>query len=255
MTRLIASVQVRMGSSRLPGKAMTQIKGKPLLGHLISRLKRSEYLDDIVVATSINSENDIIESYCFENQISCYRGAEEDVLGRTLDALNFMEATLGVEVFGDCPLIDPKVVDFVIEKYLSDNDKPDFVGNDLNTTFPPGMEVEVFKVCALEKANKLCKDIAIREHGTLFIRQNPSIFKVKNINAPKKWNRPELEMEVDTKEDLYVIEKIIDYFESQNNIHYGIEDIIHLLDENASLKAVNANVPRRWKNLRGGGNV
>jgi len=244
-----------MGSSRYPGKVMHEVAGKPLLGHLVSRLKRSRLLDDIVVATTVNPENDVIESYCNENSIPCFRGDENDVLGRTLGALHKMRADIGVEVFGDCPLIDPAIVDLIIENFLNDEDNPDFVGNDLKTTFPPGMDVEVFKVCALEDADKRVDDLSIREHGTLFIRQNPALYKVKNIEAPEKWHRPELELEVDTEEDIYVISKIFEHFISQKNGRFGIDDIIQFMDANPELKKMNASVPRRWKEMRGEENI
>lgn len=247
---VVAIIQVRMGSSRFPGKAMHDVMGKPLLGHLITRLRRSIFLDDVVVATSVNPENDIIGTFCKNENIPCYRGDEDDVLGRTLEALQFMNATIGVEVFGDCPLIDPAVVDFIIEKFFNNIEKSDFVGNDLKTTFPPGMEVEVFNVDALKDASKRTNDSAIRENGTLFIRQNPSLYNLMNIVAPKKWNRPDLELEVDTKEDVYVITKIIEHFTINNNENFGIEEIIKFMDANTNIKNKNINVHRNWKIFR-----
>tara|TARA_X000000368_G_C23022156_1_gene708467 strand:- start:948 stop:1697 length:750 start_codon:yes stop_codon:yes gene_type:complete len=247
--KIVASIQVRMGSTRFPGKAMYEISSKPLLGYLISRLKKSKLLDDIVVATSTNKENDVIENYCKKNNISCYRGDEEDVLSRILESLEYMNATIGVEVFGDCPLIDPIVVDYIINEFLNDINDLDFVGNDLKTTFPPGMEVEVFKLSTLKDSNDRVNDKKIREHGTLFIRQNPNLYKIKNIVAPEKWNYPELELEVDTKEDIIVISEIFNYF--QNNDSFGIDDIIKFLINNPKINNINKNVPRRWKMIRG----
>lgn len=255
MKQIVASIQVRMGSSRYPGKVMYETAGKPLLGHLCSRLQKSRLLDDIIIATSVNPENDVIASYCKDNSIVCFRGDEDDVLERTLGALHKMNATIGVEVFGDCPLIDPVIVDMIIENFLNDTNDPDFVGNDLKTTFPPGMDVEVFKVSALADSANRIDDPAIREHGTLYIRQNPQIYKVKNIEAPKKWHRPNLELEVDTKEDIYVISKIIKHFHSIRNENFGIDDIIEFMDGNPDLKKMNAEVPRRWKEARGEANV
>jgi len=244
-----------MGSSRYPGKVMHKVAGKPLLFHLVSRLKKSRLLDGIIIATSVNPENDVIASYCKDNSIACFRGDEDDVLERTLGALRKMNARVGVEVFGDCPLIDPVIVDMIIEAFLNDENDLDFVGNDLKTTFPPGMDVEVFKVSALQEAADRVTDLAIREHGTLFIRQNPSIFKVKNIEAQGKWRRPELELEVDTEEDIYVVSKIFEYFHALNNENFGIDDIIEFMDGNPNIKKMNSEVPRRWKEARGEKNL
>ena len=125
-----------------------------------------------------------------------------------------------------------------------------FDKEDLKTTFPPGMEVEVFNVDALKDASKRTNDSAIRENGTLFIRQNPSLYNLMNIVAPKKWNRPDLELEVDTKEDVYVITKIIEHFTINNNENFGIEEIIKFMDANTNIKNKNINVHRNWKIFR-----
>ena len=248
---IVASIQVRMGSSRYPGKVMHEVVGKPLLGHLVARLKQSKLLDGVIVATSFKAENNIIESYCHDNSIACFRGDEDDVLGRTLSSLKKMNADIGVEVFGDCPLIDPAIVDFIINEFLTDNSNPDFVGNDLKTTFPPGMDVEVFTVSALEDSDKRTSDQNIREHGTLFIRKNPNYYKIKNIEAPKNWFRPELELEVDTEEDIYVVSKIFEHFFLKNKEVFGLDDIIEFMDGKPDLKKMNAEVPRKWKEIRG----
>ena len=254
MKNITATIQVRMGSSRLPGKVMRRIMGKPLLGHLISRIQKCKLLDNIIVATSTNKENDVIELYCKDNNIPYFRGDEDDVLGRMLDSLLSVNSEVGVEVFGDCPLIDPRIVDMVIQKFL-DNTNLDFIGNDLKTTFPPGMEVEVFKVSALEDSHKRTKDPNIREHGTLYIRQNPQIYNIENLEAPKKWSRPELAMEVDTEEDISVVTKVIEYFESKGIDNFTIGDIIDFMDDNPKIRKLNATIPRRWKKFRESGNV
>lgn len=251
--KIVASIQVRIGSSRLPGKVMKELLGKPLLGHLLDRVSSSELLDDIVVATSVNPENDLIEDYCNSRNIACFRGDENDVLGRTLGALKSMNANVGVEVYGDCPLIDPAIVNFMIEKFINDESRPDFVGNDLQTTYPPGMEVEVFKVSALEDSNIRNQDPAIREHGTLFIRQNPEIYKIKNIVAPPEYFLPELELEVDTEEDFYVISKILEHFKDSPSFSLG--DIIAFLNSNRELTGINKNIHRRWKEYRDNNDV
>ena len=113
--KVVATVQVRMGSSRLPGKAMMDLLGKPVLGRLLERAERARSLDEVVVATSLNKRDDIIQEYCWESNILCFRGSENDVLGRILGALKSRSADIGVELFGDCPLIDPKIIDQFFE--------------------------------------------------------------------------------------------------------------------------------------------
>jgi len=247
MEKIVASIQVRMGSSRLPGKVMHEIDGKPLLEILLERLKKSTTLDDIVVATPQSTENDIIENYCVSNNINVFRGSENDVLGRTLKALQMTNASIGVEIFGDCPLIDFRIVDLMVNNFLNDKSDPDFVGNDLVTTFPPGMDVEVFKVSALEDSDKKTDDPEYREHGTLYIRKHPEFYKIKNIEAPEKWARPDLEMEVDTIEDMDVVKQIINNFD---DLDFSLDEMIDFMDKNPKIKEYNSSVPRRWKKYR-----
>lgn len=243
----VASIQVRMGSTRLPGKVMLEVDGKPLLGHLLDRLEQCRTLDQIVVATSIAEENDVIEEYCLSRKVEIFRGDENDVLGRTLGALSMCQADVGIEVFGDCPLIDPRIVDEIVECFGQAGDL-DFVGNDLSTTYPPGMEVEVFSVAALADAASRTDDPDIREHGTLFIRQRPDLYKIRNYSAPGTYHRPDLSLEIDTSEDLFVISAIIEAFSGRPD--YSLGDIIEFMDENPVIAKINRDVPRRWEQFR-----
>jgi len=237
-----------MGSSRLPGKVMREISGRPLLGHLLDRLSLCKSLDSVVVATSTYPENDVIEMFCRRERIPCFRGSEEDVLGRTVGALESVSATIGVEVFGDCPIIDPNIVDEIVNYFIA-NPGYDFVGNDLKTSYPPGMEVEVFGLEALKNSSQRLPNLhRDREHGTLFIRQNPDIYRIMNLEASDAHRRPELSLEVDTLEDLEVISAIITHFEGR--LDYSLSEIIDFMEVNSELAAINKNVPRRWKQYR-----
>ena len=246
--KIIASVQVRMGSSRLPGKVMRSVLSRPLLGYLLDRLRLSKTLDGIVVATSTAVENDVIEEFCRKERVACFRGSETDVLDRTLQSLKSMAATVGVEVFGDGPLIDPEIIDQVVDYYVK-NEGYDYVGNDLKTTYPPGMEVEVFSTKALsDSSDRLPRSDPKREHGTLFIRQNPDIYKITNLEAPVRHHRPDLELEVDTSEDFQVIARVIEHFSGRAD--FGLEEIIEFMDSNPEIANINRQVPRRWKQYR-----
>lgn len=244
--KIIALILVRMGSTRLPGKALKVLDGKPLLEHIIDRVISVDLIDEVVVCTSSSAENQIIVSYCKNKKVACYAGSEGDVSQRMLDALNYFGATVGVTIFGDCPLIDPEIIRNAIEIFLAN--KYDFVGNDLKTTFPPGMEVEVFNVDALKYACKLNQDPLIREHGTLVIRNAPEKFDLHNIEAQGKFRRPELEIEVDEPDDLLVIE----YLLKQTKIigKSDLSTIIDILDSNKEMASINQNISRKWKEFR-----
>jgi len=237
-----------MGSTRLPGKVMMPLGNRPLLGFLIERLRLCRTIDEVVVATSIDNENDVVETFCANEGIACFRGSEEDVLKRTLGALESVSATIGVEVFGDCPLIDPLIVDGIVKKF-SDYAKYDFVGNDLKTTYPPGMEVEVFSVAALQDSDyRVAASDPIREHGTLFIRQSPQVYKVINLEAEGKYRRPEVELEVDSREDLDVVTAIVQHFDPR--IDFSLDEVLRFLDDNPQIAKKNRSVHRRWKEFR-----
>lgn len=243
----VASIQVRLGSSRLPGKVMKEICGQPVIGHLLDRLERCRYLDDIGVATSELPENDLIYDYCLSRNMPCFRGSEEDVLSRLLGSLQSLNADIGVVVFGDCPLIDPVIVDEMISAFKEDSTL-DFLGNDLKTTYPPGMDVEVFKTSTLKDSHQRATDPAIREHGTLFIRMNPSIYNLKNIEAPTGLNRPDILLGLDTVEDFELITAVLSFVSTSDN--FSLKDIIEFLDRNPDIKNKNQQVHRRWKQYR-----
>jgi len=224
------------------------IVGKPLLGYLLDRLERCSILDDLVVATSGHPKDDQIQEFCDDRGAPCFRGSEMDVLDRLLSALKWRNATTGVLIFGDCPLIDPAVVTLAV-KYYQSSTELDFVGNDLSTTYPPGMEVEVFSVDVLAESARRCTDAVIREHGTLYIRTHPDVYRLHNLEAPPHWQRPDLSLEVDTMEDMTVINRIIKQFKGR--IDFTLDEIIEFMDRNPSIGKLNRGIKRRWKPYRG----
>jgi spore coat polysaccharide biosynthesis protein SpsF len=243
---VVCVVAVRMGSSRLPGKALCEIDGKPLIEHLLDRLSTCSRLDQTVIATTDLVEDDLVVNYCKNYGVACFRGSPTDVLSRITSACKVHDARVGVVVYGDGPLIDPQIIDYAIEQYLS-LDSVDFVGNDLVSSFPAGMEVEVFSMAALGRCNLLCKDKNIREHGTLYLRQNPQLFRIESFEAEDQLRRPDLVLEVDAPEDLAVIGPIAKHMRAIDS--YSLDEIIKFVDAN-SLQELNEHIPRRWKEFR-----
>lgn len=243
-----AVVNVRMESTRLPGKALRVIDGKPLLHYLLGRLALAGNIDCVVVGTSVGVANDPIAAFCAERGVRCFRGPEDDVLARTLGALEAVDADTGIVVYGDGPLVDPAIVDAMVETYAASAAAYDFVGNDLKTTYPPGMEVEVFSVAAMADSARRCTDATVREHGTLFLRLNPNLYRLLNIEAPQELRRPELELEVDTEADLRVIAWILAHF--RGRLDFTLAEIVALLDAHPEIADSNRAVTRRWKEFR-----
>ncbi len=244
MSRTVAIVCVRMGSERLPGKTMLEVNGKPLLGHLIDRIGMTKTLDGLVIATSEKENCNPVEKYCAERGVACFRGSENDLIGRMIGALENQKADNGVMIYGDGFLVDPAVIDECVTAFEK-NPGFDLVGNDLKLSYPPGQMVETFALNALKSAADRTQDPAMREHGTRFIRLHPELYRLKNIEAPPALSRPDLHLVVDTKEDLELVTAIIGHFGSRTD--FTLAEIIAFIDGDPALKKMNANVERRWK--------
>jgi len=235
-----------MTSSRLPGKVLKKISGKPVLQILIERLSKSEYIDEIIIAATDRPDDDPIGKLGKKLGIFTFRGSEDDVLGRVVGAVESVRGDVIVEITGDCPLIDPAVVDSVIGKYLSEDQKYDYVTNigyvgDSIREIPIGMDVRVFSFQDLKKISETTSDPEDREHVSLFFfRTGKDKYKLLNIDTPEKWKReynPRLCL--DTKEDFELIKKIYETL-SASNENFTLEDILNYLDKNREDLKVNS---------------
>ena len=242
-----ACVAVRMSSERFPGKTMSALCGVPMLGHLLSRIERAKSLSDIIVATSVGAEDDEIEDFCLSNGWRCFRGSRDDVLERMSSALAECRAQVGVVAYGDNPLIDPVIIDEMVTRFTSE-EKYDWVGNNLTTTFPAGMEVEVFRTQCLMSAAAQAEREEYREHGTLFLRKHPEKYKLLNVEAEGIRRRPDLCMGIDTQEDAALVESVMHRF--LDTPDFCLEDIIHFLDSRPDLVATTRDTHRRWRQFR-----
>jgi len=249
--KIVASIQARLGSTRLPGKVLKDINGKPMLLRHVERLRRSRLLDDVIVATTTNPNDDKLVEFCINNNITFYRGSENDVLDRISSMIEERNIDVHVECFGDSPLTDPHIVDEVIGYYLKYQADIDFVSNSLKTTYPPGQEVLVYKAECLSKANKIiAKDDPLREHVSIHITQHPSKFRLVNLEAPKYYHYSNIYLEVDTPEDFEMISIIFNYFDDKNIEHFSLAEILEFLSQNDELININNQVERRWKEFR-----
>lgn len=245
VSKTVAIVCVRMGSERLPGKMMLEVAGKPMLGHLINRVKQVKGIDSIVIAAPESSENDVIEKYCKEANVSCFRfrGPEDDVLGRMVGAFEQEKADTGVMIYGDSPLIDPRLVEECLHAYKEGGF--DWVGNDRKNTYPSGMFTETFSIKALRNSASKTSDPAVREHGTLYIRQHPDEYKQKDIEAPSASRRPDVHLDIDSEEDFALFENLLNHFAPRND--FSLTEILAYLDGHPDIAKSNQHVHRRWK--------
>jgi len=233
----VAIIQARFNSTRLPGKVLKKINNKTMLEILIRRLSRSKYISKIIVACSKNEKDKNIIDICKNLEIDYFIGSENDVLERYYKAAKKFKALNIVRITGDCPLIDPKVVDEVIINFFKKN--VDYASNGNPPTYPDGLDVEVFRFSALQYAFFKAKHSFEREHVTPFIVNHKKFTK---FNLKYYKNISSLRLTLDEKEDLFVLEKIIKNFE--NNIYFDLKNILDFLRKNKKIISINSHIKR-----------
>jgi len=229
-------IQARKGSTRLPGKVLKRVKGLTLLEYEVRRVRRAKKIDKIVVATTVNKADDEIEILCGSMGVDCFRGSENDVLDRYYQcSLNYPEYESIIRITGDCPLIDPKIIDQVVDFFEKNNF--DYASNVDPATFPDGLDVEVFKKSALGNAAQKAKLPSEREHVTQYIRKDPGNKKGNFLNEK---DYSDFRFTVDDPEDFEVIEFII--INSKADADYS--DYIALLNNNPAIRGKNKHINR-----------
>lgn len=242
MINLGAIIEARMGSSRLPGKVILEANNKPLIIHLINRLKQSKLLKTIIVATTKNEKDDILCKILKKNKILFFRGSEKDVLGRIYLAAKKFKLKNILQITGDCPLVDPFIVSQVIKTYQNNNFN--FVSNANLRSYPIGMDVSIFSFKDLEKCYHLAKQKYYREHTTLFFRKKKNLFSHCNLMAPSNLNYPNLGLTLDENRDYLLIKKIFKKFKNKEN-SFSCLEIIDYLKRNKKLININKKVKRK----------
>jgi spore coat polysaccharide biosynthesis protein SpsF len=229
-------------STRLPGKVMKIVCGKPLLEHFINRLKRVKSADQIVIATTINDIDNQIVDLCKKLDISYYRGSEEDVLGRYYEAAVEYGGDIIIRITSDCPVIDPEVVDSLINFYTNNIEKYDYVSNTLKRTYPQGMDSEIISFDILKEAHLNAYDPFDREHVTPFIRSRPSRYCLHNIEHST--NLSNYRLTVDTSEDLDLVKKIFKELFFTNH-KFTMRDILSVMEANPDWIKINSHVKHK----------
>ncbi len=225
--KTVLITQARTGSTRLPGKILMEVNDTPLLKIHLDRLNKSKNVDKIIVATTISKEDDIIEKLCADWGYDVIRGSENDVLDRFYQAVKNIKPNWVVRVTSDCPLIDPQLVDKVVE--ITKLENKDYGANVIDETFPDGQDVEVFKFSSLEKAWTEANRLSEREHVTPFIRNNSDLKSGNLFSAISYKNNTDysmIRMTVDEQKDFELINKIISDLGSEQSWLYYTEYII-----------------------------
>lgn len=244
--KTVAIVEARMTSTRLPGKVLMSLGDKPMLEVLIERICKSKHLDEIVIATTTNATDDPIAKLCEKIGTNVYRGSEQDVLSRVLEAAQSVDADYICELMGDSPFLDPTLIDTAIETHLSS-------GNDYTSNFypenhlPMGFAVQVYATETLRKASALTTDPIDRSHVTYYIYQHPEIFTCGGVPIPQVLQRPEVRLCVDEKNDFDLVTKVYVGLVS-TNIAASCEDILAYLDRYPGLLELNKDVKQKDAN-------
>ncbi len=235
---IIAIVQARMDSQRLPGKVMKEVMGKPLIGYLFERLKHAKNIDKILLATSVHESNNGLCEYAQSIGIDVFRGREDDVLDRFYQAAKLSKAKAIMRLTGDCPLIDPKLCDLLIQTFQDKN--VDFVHT--GQTFAEGLDCEIFSFEALEKSWKEAVLRSEREHLTMYMHNHPEFFKKMTLeNSQDDSNQ---RFSVDEEEDFQVVRAILEALYKDENRVFGIADIKEFLNTNEEIKNLNRHIIR-----------
>ncbi len=238
--RVNAIIQARCGSTRFPNKVFAIIDGKPLLWHVVNRLKHTSMIDDIIVATTTNPRDDMIEEWCQSEKVNCFRGSENDVLNRYYEAAKAYPSDVVVRVTADDPFKEPSVIDRVIKMLI--NEKYDLVTNNFPPTFPEGLDCEAFSSTVLEIMEKNTRDSFEREHVTQYVYHNPQKFRIGNVTS--KDNLSNLRWTIDNEEDYLMVKRIYELRKKDDAGILLMEEILNIIKENPEIATINSGVKR-----------
>ena len=239
--RIIATIEARMNSSRLPGKVLMKVRKKTFLEMLIERLKKIKVLDEIVLCTTRNITDNKLVDAAQKLNIKYYRGSEKNVLKRVFGAAKKFKATAIVQITADCPIIDYKLIEKALSTY--NRKKYDCISNCFIRSFPDGMDVNIISYKALKKSFLNAKNKKYKEHVSMYIKENPKKFKIKNVIASKKNYWPQLGVTLDEYKDFLLLRKIINYFYKKKNF-FECRDIINIVKKKKWIK-INDDVKRK----------
>jgi spore coat polysaccharide biosynthesis protein SpsF len=235
---VVAIIQARMGSTRLPGKVLAEIGGKPMLRRVLDRVRAAKRVDEIIVATSVEPADDVIAAFCHQRACPCFRGSEMDVLDRYYHAAREHDADAIVRITSDCPLIDSEVTDRTVQAFL--DERPDYASNSLDRTYPRGLDTEVIARSALERAWREAGENYQRVHVTPYIYQNPGVFRILSVreeqdHSPQRWT-------VDTPEDLEFVREV---YARMGDEVFSWREAIALLEREPELAEINRSVTQK----------
>lgn len=224
--KIVATIEARMTSTRLPGKVLLPADGKPMLEHLVNRLKQVPSIQEIVLATTVNDTDQVLVDFARSQNIRVFRGSEADVMSRVIGAGESANAEVIVEITGDCPVIDPLIIEQTIQMFL--HNTCDYASNAHIRSYPIGMDTQVFRLETLKKSFAMTFHPLDREHVTRHIRLNPDLFFPVHLIASPDLHWPDLGLTLDEPADYELLKNIIEYFGNKNP-YFSCREVINLL--------------------------
>ena len=237
--RVVAIVQARMGSTRLPGKVLQDLAGETMLARVVRRLRHTSRIDEVLVATTDHAIDDAIVDECRTLPVQVSRGDQEDVLDRYFKAAQFASADVVVRITSDCPLIDPGITDKTITKFL--DELPDYASNTIERTYPRGLDTEVMSFSALSRAWQKAQRPYEREHVTPYLLEHPSEFRLVSVTGDRDYSSHR--WTVDTPEDLLFAQTVYDRLKVAGMFSW--RDVLDLLDGQPEIAALNRDVVQK----------
>lgn len=243
MDKVVATIEARMTSSRLPGKPLLLAAGSSMLEHLIRRLRAVPSIDQIILATTVNDKDLHLVNLANDLGISHFRGSEHDVMARVIGAASSVDAEIVVEITGDCPIIDPEIIEQTIRMFNAH--QADYVSNVMVRSYPDGMDTQVFRLATLKRSASMTNCRLDREHVTLHIRNHPELFTHVHLVAPPEVHWPELGLTLDERSDYELLKKIMEHFDANNNQLFSCLDAVRFLRQRPEFAEINMDVVRK----------
>lgn len=237
--KVVAIIQARMSSSRLPGKTLLPLAGRPAIQHVIERVKMISGIDEVIVSTSISQSDNMLADFCASIKIPVFRGSEEDVLDRYYQTSLHCCAELILRITGDCPLLDPIESGKVLKKSFETGS--DYISNIHPPMLPDGLDTEVIKFEALEKAWEASKKKSEREHVTLYLYSNPNLFSVSSLTYKDDFSHYRLTL--DEQSDYLLLQNIFTHLQKTQKFGY-LHEVINILENNPEILELNKTIKR-----------
>ncbi len=238
--KVVAIIQARMGSTRLPGKVLKDLAGQTVLTRVVNRTRRAKLVDEVVVATTLQPADDAIVQECERLQVACFRGDEADVLDRYYRATQKFSADAVVRITSDCPLVDPELIDEHVRRLLNRWAEVDFVTNMAQPTFPLGLAVEAMPSDVLARMKRISQTDELKEHVTTLAYVEPEWFRIDHILYREDLSH--LRWTVDTPEDLELVRLIFQHFSDD---YFSWREVLPVLEQNPGWSEINRAIPQK----------